>query len=150
YRNTDGTGGETTTYTYTFDPGTVQVQSRTTALPAISAAENGPGVGDRTVNVYDSYGRDVWNMDADGFITYTAYDDATGAPVESVRDVNTANTGEFSNLPAGWSTPSGGGLNLVTAYQVDSLGRAVAQTDPNGNVTYTVYDDANHEVRVYP
>jgi RHS repeat-associated protein len=149
YRNTDGTGAETTSYSYTYFAGTVQTQSRTTTLPVISAAQNGPGVADQSVTVYDSYGRDVWDMNADGYINYTAYDPATGAMVESITDVNAANTSDFSNLPGGWSTPAGGGLNLVTSYQVDSLGRTVAQTDPNGNITYTVYDDANHEVRVY-
>lgn len=28
--------------------------------------------------------------------------------------------------------------------------RATAVTDPNGNITYTVYNDPDHEVRVYP
>src|SRR5206468_1393818 len=56
----------------------------------------------------------------------------------------------FSNLPSGWSTPTGGGLNLIAYHTVDGLGRTTSETDPNGNVTYTVYNDANHEVRVYP
>jgi RHS repeat-associated protein len=150
YRNTDGTGGETTTYTYTFYNGTVQTQSMTTTAPVISAAQNGPGVADQTQSVYDAYGREVWDKDADGYLTYTAYDPGTGAVVESITDVNTANTGDFSNLPSGWRTPPGGGLNLVTTYQVDGLGRTVEETRPNGNVTYTVYDDPNHEYRVYP
>ena len=50
----------------------------------------------------------------------------------------------------GLETPAGGGLNLVTTYQVDGLGRTIEETDPNGNITYTVYDDPDHEVRVYP
>src|SRR5262249_39316545 len=52
-------------------------------------------------------------------------------------------------LPSGWSTPSGGGLNLVTAYTVDALGRPTQITDPAGKVTYIVYDDVDHEARVY-
>ena len=32
---------------------------------------------------------------------------------------------------------------------MDGLGRTTKLTDANGNVTYTVYKDANHEVRVY-
>jgi hypothetical protein len=43
-----------------------------------------------------------------------------------------------------------GHLNLTTTTVVDALGRPVKGTDPNGNVTYTVYNDANHEVQVYP
>jgi RHS repeat-associated protein len=53
-------------------------------------------------------------------------------------------------LPAGWSTPPGGGLHLATTLQVDTLGRDTRMIDPNGNITYTVYDDPNHETRVYP
>ena len=43
YRNTDGTGAETTSYTYTWftsgGPRTNQIQSQTTTLPVISAAQ---------------------------------------------------------------------------------------------------------------
>jgi RHS repeat-associated protein len=149
YRNTNGSGAETTRYGYTWYANSVQMQSMTTTLPVISAAQNGPGVADQSVSVFDKYGRDIWDKDADGYINYTAYDPGTGAAVKSILDVNTAVTGEFSNLPSGWSTPAGGGLNLVTTDQVDDLGRTVKETSPNGNVTYTVYDDPNHEVRVY-
>jgi hypothetical protein len=30
------------------------------------------------------------------------------------------------------------------------LGRTIEETDPNGNITYTVYNDAEREIRVYP
>src|SRR5262249_61315327 len=50
----------------------------------------------------------------------------------------------------GWTTPAGGGLHLITRMAVDSLGRTVKLTDPNGNVTYTAFNDPNHEVRTYP
>ncbi len=72
--------------------------------------------------------------------------------------MNTSNTSDYntSTLPTGWTTPIGGGLNLVTTYQVDNLGRTTEMTDPNGNVTYTVYNDAldpttgfQNEVRTY-
>ena len=32
---------------------------------------------------------------------------------------------------------------------MDGLGRTTKVTDPAGHVTYTVYDDADHEVRTY-
>ena len=35
-------------------------------------------------------------------------------------------------MPAGWTTPAGGGLNLVTTYEVDPLGRDVEMTAPSG------------------
>ena len=115
----------------------------------ISSGENGPGSADVTTTVLDAYGRPIWEKDADGFLTYTAYDGASGAVVKSITDVNTTDTSEFSNLPSGWSTPSGGGLNLITTTTVDALGRPTEETDPDGNVTYTVYDDVDHETRVY-
>src|SRR5207249_4254902 len=37
----------------------------------------------------------------------------------------------------------------VTRYEVDGLGRTTAMTDPNGNISYTVYNDPEHEVRTY-
>src|SRR5262249_33692959 len=89
-------------------------------------------------------------MDAAGFISYMQYDDATGAVVKTIADVDTTQTGTFSNKPSGWSTPTGGGLHLTTTYEVDGQGRVTKETDANGNITYTVYNDANHEVRVYP
>ena len=150
YRNTDGTGGETTSYTYTWFTGTTMMQSQAVSKPVVTSAENGPGTADVTTTYYDIYGRPIWTMDADGFISYTAYDQASGAEITSITDVNTADTSEFQNLPSGWSTPTGGGLNLITQMQVDSLGRTTMETDPNGNVTYTVYLDPAHEVRVYP
>jgi RHS repeat-associated protein len=150
YRNTDGTGAETTNYAYTWYAGTVGVQSQAVSRPPITAAQNGPGVADVDSTYYDSYGRPTWTRDADGFLTYTQYDPATGAVVKTITDVDTTRSGDFQNLPAGWTTPPGGGLHLITQMQVDSLGRDTAVTDPNGNLTYTVYDDPNHEVRVYP
>src|SRR5208283_2433295 len=149
YRNTDGTGAETTSYAYTWFTGTVQMQSMTTTLPVISAAENGPGVADTEVDFFDSYGRSTWSKDGDGFITYSAYDPATSAVIKTIDDVNTNDTGDFSNLPSGWVTPSGGGLELITALLVDSLGRTTKLTDPNGNVSYIVYNDPNHEMLTY-
>jgi hypothetical protein len=78
-------------------------------------------------------------MDPAGFISYTQYDPLTGAVVEQIQDVSTSDTGDFSNKPSDWTTLSGAGLNLVTSYEVDSLGRVTEQTNPNGTVDYYVY-----------
>ncbi len=149
YRNTDGTGAATTSFSYTWFTGTAQIQSETVSKPVISAAQNGPGTADTEVTYNDSEGRPIWQKDADGFLTYTAYDESTGAVTESITDVNTAITTDYQNLPAGWTTPSGGGLNLVTTDQVDALGRTTKETDPAGNVTFTVYLDTSYETRTY-
>jgi YD repeat-containing protein len=150
YRNTDGTGAETTSYAYTWFTYQARPQSMTVTRPTISAAQNGPGTPDTETPVYDVYGREIWTRDADGFITYTQYDPATGAVVKSIQDVDTSRTGDFQNLPSGWATPAGGGQHLVTLHEVDALGRDTAITDPNGNVTYTVYNDPDHSSRTYP
>ena len=149
YRNTDGTGAETTSYSYTWYAGSNLEQSATVRQPVVSAVENGPGTADVSTTYFDTYGRPIWTRDGDGYLNYTAYDNATGAVTEQITDVNTKDTGEFSNLPAGWTTPAGGGLNLVTTDQVDGLGRPTEITDPNHNITYIVYDDPDHEVRTY-
>jgi RHS repeat-associated protein len=149
YRNSNGTGAETTSYSYTFYSGTNQIYSQTTTLPVILTSQNGSGTANTTTTVYDQFGRVIWTKDAVGFIDYTKYDPATGTAIEQIQDVNTSDTSEFSNLPSGWTTPTGGGLNLVTTYQVDSQGRVTEQTNPNGTVDYWVYEDANNEVREY-
>jgi RHS repeat-associated protein len=149
YRNTNGTGGETTSYAYTWFGTTAAVQSITTTLPTVTTAENGPNTADTTTTFFDTYGNPVWTKDGNGYLSYTAYDPTTGAVTETIADVNTGITSDFTGLPTGWSTPSGGGLNLVGSYQVDALGRPTAITDPVGNVTYLVYDDVNHAVRTY-
>jgi YD repeat-containing protein len=99
--------------------------------------------------VFDAVGREIWSRDGDGFLRYTEYDAQTGAVVKSIVDVDTSRTAHFQNLPAGWLTPTGGGLHLVTTHEVDSLGRITKATDPNGNITFTVYDDVNHATRTY-
>ena len=121
----------------------------TTTLPTISTSQNGPNSADSSVTYFDAYGRPIWTKDADGFINYTEYDQATGAVTKMITDVDTTQTGDFSNLPSGWSTPSGGGLHLISTYEVDDLGRTTKTTDPNGNISYTVYNDTNHETRTY-
>jgi YD repeat-containing protein len=137
YRNTttnlNDSSAETTTYSYTWYTGTVQMQSASLNRPVISAAENGPGVADSETRSYDVYGRVTQLTDADGYVHTIQYDQATGAVTQTVVDSGT------------------GHLNLTTTMVVDSLGRTTKMTDPNGNsnVTYTVYNDPNHEVRVY-
>lgn len=149
YRNDDGTGAQTTSASYTWYTGTAQIQSETDTAPVISAAQNGPGTADVTTTYFDQYGNTQWVKDPDGYLQYFAYDPVTGALVKAITDVDTTQSREFTNLPTGWSTPSGGGLNLVTTAQVDALGRTTELTSPGGNITYYVYLDPQHEERIY-
>ncbi|WP_406694559.1 hypothetical protein V5E97_26160 [Singulisphaera sp. Ch08] len=139
----------TTSYTYTWFSGTNQVESTVVSLPVISSGQNGPGTADVISVVNDRYGRPIWTRDGDGFINYTAYDALTGAVVKSIRDVNTTQTSDFTALPSGWVTPVGGGLHLITQSEVDGLGRTIKEIDPNSNVTYIVFNDAQREYRIY-
>jgi RHS repeat-associated protein len=149
YRNADGTGLETTSYAYTWYPGGARPERIVTTLPTATTAQNGPNSGDTTTSVYDIYGRETWTQDGDGFLHFREYDVLTGAVTKSIVDVDTTQTGTFSGLPAGWATPTGGGLHLTTTVQVDGLGRTTRQADAGGSVTFTVYNDPAHEVRVY-
>jgi RHS repeat-associated protein len=149
YSNSDGSGAETTSYSYTWFAGTAQEESVTTTLPVITTAQNGSGTANTTTTVYNQFGQACWTMDPNGYISYSQYDPLTGGVVEQIQDVNTSNTSDFYNLPSGWTTPAGGGLNLVTSNQVDNQGRVTEQTNPNGTVDYFVYDDVDNEMREY-
>jgi RHS repeat-associated protein len=134
YRNSDGTGAETTRCAYVFYPNTTGVQTRTVTRPVIAATQNGPGMPDVESEAFDPLGRVTQVQDGDGFVTTWTYDPATSAVTRIVEDVG--NPMQH--------------LNLSTSMEVDSLGRPTRITDANGNVTYIVYNDPNHEVRTYP
>jgi RHS repeat-associated protein len=150
YRDTGGAQPETTSYTYTWVGTTPGIQSVQVTLPTISSTQNGPGVADVETVYMDAWGRPNWFKNADGYISYVAYDQASGAPVKAITDVDTTRTGDFQNLPSGWVSPVLPALHLLSTAAVDALGRTTQYTDPNGNVTYIVYKDTNYEVRVYP
>lgn len=138
-----------TTYSYNWFSGNNQIQQLTVNLPAISTSHNGSGASDSISTVFDRYGFPIWTKDADGFIQYSAFDISTGSMIKHIEDVDTTITNDFVSLPSGWSTPSGGGLHLVSSFEVDLLGRPTKMTDPSGKVTYSVYDDVEKEVRTY-
>lgn len=145
YKNTDGTGALVTDYDYTFYSGTAQMQTRTVKRPIVLSTQNGPGTQVSEIEYYDLEGRLLWSRDGEGYITGYLYND-DGSLDKSIVDVD---TNSVSNEPSGWVTPSGGGLHLITDYTTDDLGRTVKTVDPKGNITYTVYKDADHEVRTY-
>jgi YD repeat-containing protein len=151
YGSAAGTDARTTANSYSFYTGTVQVKLQTTSYATISSGQNGPGTADTVYTFYDAAGRVIWTKDADGHVGYNAYERSTGAAIKSIADVNysSLSSAEQSLFSAtGWSNPSG--LNLVSTYSVDSRGRTIEQTSPNGNQDFYVFNDQNHEVRVYP
>jgi RHS repeat-associated protein len=152
YRNSDGTGGQTTSYAYTYFSGSIQPEQITTTLPAVTTGQNGSGSADSVTVVMNERGRVIWEKDQAGFLTHYAYDDVTGALTAVTQDVDHTKTGTFTGLPSGWTTPSGGGLHFTSTYDVDTLGRTTKATDANGIVTYLVHIEAaaGNETRVYP
>ena len=150
YRHTNGTGGQTTSLSYTFQGSTAQPDQITQTNPIVTSSQNGSGSATTQTTVFDAYNRSIWFKDAAGFLTFMAYDGPTGAVTKQIVDVDSTQTTTFANLPSGWSSPTGGGLHLTTSYEVDSLGRATKKTYPNGRIDYMVYNDASFEVRVYP
>src|SRR5262249_28567226 len=117
YRNTDGTGGEITNYTYTFYTGKVQPREVDVARPIVAPSQNGPGGPQYETDAFgnDNYGRPEWRKDANGRIFYPAHDNASGGVTKQIADVNTANTGDFADLPSGWSSGSNP-LHLITQF----------------------------------
>ncbi len=149
YRNDDGTGAQTTSHTYTWFTGTTQMASDKTTMPIVTVGQDGPGTADTATRYYDTFGRTIWTKDGDGYLTYAAYDQKTGGMTMSVQD---ADPSLISGAPVAAPTRGSGlatPLHLVTNYTVDALGRTTKETDPNGNLTYTVYNDGTHEVRTY-
>ncbi|NBR87751.1 MAG: hypothetical protein EBS84_19395 [Proteobacteria bacterium] len=156
YRSDSGGGSDpvTTTSDYVWFPGTVQVQQQTTTWPVVPTSQNGSGVAASRVVVSNEFGLQTWRKDERGFITHFVYDTITNALVQRIDDVNTS---IVSGAPAGWVTPTGGGLNLVTDYTNDSLGRVVEELGPVHTVdlsgtatairraTWHVYQDETYE-----
>jgi RHS repeat-associated protein len=152
---------DTTKYTYVWYDNLLTFQQRITILPAVSARQNGSGTSDTRTEICAPNGQLLWLKDERGFISEFTYDDATGAPVRTVRDYNTAASSSSSGtsssssttVPDGWETPSGGGLNLVTDYEHDDRGRITQELGPPHEIdlggtattirqaTWTVYRD---------
>ena len=151
--DTDPTKTIVTSYAYTFYSGTCRIQQKTITLPVISTAQNGSGIAATRKEYFDIYGNQTWSMDERGFIRRTAFDIPTGAVSQQVADVDTS---MFPDTPSGWSTPSGGGLNLVTDLTFDTQGRTTQILQPTHTIdlggaatvirtaAWTVYDDPNH------
>jgi RHS repeat-associated protein len=116
-----------TTFAYTWYTGTYQVKQKTITLPVISTAQNGSGTAATRKEYFDEFGNLIWQMDERGFITRTKYDVATGAITQQIQDVDTS---VETGAPSGWTTPSGGGLNLITDFENDTQGRMTQSLGP--------------------
>jgi RHS repeat-associated protein len=149
---TSGGTPSVTSYAYTFASGQLGPASITETDQAVSATNNGTGTSSVTSTLLDGFGRIAWTQDASGYISGFSYDDPTNSITQIWEDA----TGTAVNSATGWTSHSSG-LNLKTTFVLDAVGRTTMETDPkyqglsNNNtfVTYTVYEDAAHEVRTY-
>ena len=151
--DTNQTLTQVTSHAYSFHSGTCAVKEHVTTLPVVDTDQNGSGVAATRREYFDTYGNLIWTMDERGFITRMVYDIPTGALTEQVADVDTS---LYDDVPAGWSTPSGGGLDLVTDFESDDQGRIAQSLGPSHTIdldgsettvrtaSWTVYDDVNH------
>jgi len=153
YQSDAGGDPTETTLAYSFHSGTTQVAETITTLPIVPTAQNGTNTAATRRDYRDMLGRPTWSMDERGFISHRTYNLATGAIAQIIQDVDTS---VVSGAPAGWNTPSGGGLNLVTDFQHDDQGRLLQTLGPIHSVelsgtptsirraTWNVYDDVQH------
>jgi hypothetical protein len=116
----------TTTLSYEYTSGDAPKQI-TRTLPVVDSSQNGDGQTVVTKQYFDDQGRMTWQMDERGFITQYVRKSLTGEVLQRIDDVDTATA---SGVPAGWSTPAGGGLNLVTDYEYDCIGRVTQELGP--------------------
>jgi len=149
FRNDNGTGGQTTSYDYTFDKSSLTITQVEVTHPIVTTSQNGPNEAVVESSVIDRYGRTVWHVDGGGYLVYQEFDDASGAVTYRIDDVDSSETGDFEG-DAPSATPGNGGLHLIGNTTVDFMGRQTTIEDPNGNVTYVFYNDPGHEIRVYP
>jgi len=166
YAKADGADPRITTYAYTFDG--QAIATATTTLTAVDVDHGGTGSASTSTDIYDTLGRVVWSRDAAGSVSYTQYDSATGAVCKQIQDADVSNNvgakfaaADYTQLTEiytanGWTLPTG--KNLVSTYVHDSQGRTIKETAPDGQITYTVYNDTIHtegtatilnETRVY-
>ncbi len=152
YRNSNGTGARVTAYTYTWQGSSNRPLSRTVTYPMVPTSQNGYGVSVSETEVYDLFGNVRWRRDGGGYLHYSERDLATGSVSKSITAVATLSSSDFTGLPEGWEFTSldAPPLHLLTEYRLDLLGRTTRRIDPDGTASYTVYRDAQFEVRSYP
>ena len=113
-----GSDGVATLWDYDWHDGTLQPERISTTLPAVPVGENGTNTTATREAVYDILGFNTWNRNEQGSITRTTYVGLTGVVLQRIDDFNSSG---ISDVPYGWSSPDG--LNLVTDYECDFLGR---------------------------
>lgn len=114
-------------------------------MPGVTSGQNGLSGDAITKRAMTLQGRTTFARDAEGRISYTAYDPATGLVTARVRDADTtrSGTGEvfdgvtIPNVGSHNFASTGDAVHLVTTYEHDALGRVTHIAMPNGRVTRT-------------
>ena len=91
YPTGDALAPQTTLYTYQWYEGLTLPISRSASYPQVDTANNGPGMAGPDVErvVYDKYGRIVWGIDGEEYVSQAGYDMLSGATGSTVTDSDT-------------------------------------------------------------
>ena len=132
---------------------TLQPKLVTTAEPAVSIGQNGPGsTGPVAGEYYNAAGELAWMTDGRGALTAYICDPVTGAVTEEIDDVNTGNNNPGLGSPPSfngltWATQPGFGLNLVTDYYYDFAGRLQWTLGPEHDAVVGGVGGASTDIR---
>jgi YD repeat-containing protein len=110
----------TTSYAYTWYSGTNQMATRTTTLPLISTAQNGPGTSATVIEQFDTYGNLTQRTDERGIVSNYTYNVVTSLVTEQVL-----------NYQSGVTAP---GVNVTTDFTYDNQGRLTQTLGPSHTV----------------
>jgi RHS repeat-associated protein len=137
-------GAQTTSYSYTLYSSSTQVQQLTITLPSVSVWSDGSGSSDTIVQYFDKLGNLIWQKDQRGFITRSYYTTTSGSDILYAgmmqKHIDDASMSALSSDPTdsvfnpsipSWSTPSGGGLHLITDYAYDTSNRLTQVLGPS-------------------
>ncbi len=165
YRDTAGTQNIDTAFAFTWHTGTVQPKEKTTTPPVIPVSQNGDGVTYTRKQIFDVLGVPLWAQDELGFITYRGAGvhrvrlgggpNSGGVVASVVQEIRDVDMNEVSGLPEqpAWTTPAGGGLTLVSDFEVDVFGRRTQGLGPVHDAegqsvrtaSWSVFKDAEHQ-----
>ena len=139
---TTDTGGETTSYSFTFHSAdALAVKKRTTTLPVVTTEQNGKGTAYTTKQYFELDGKPTWHLDAEGNVHYRGFDSDRGTVTIQVTDIDTDTADRPSGVPAAPDTDfaSSDGLNIVTRMEYDDEGRLTKRENPE----FDAYDGSS-------
>lgn len=112
-------------------------------------SENGAGAGESSrhasYELFDSFGRNAWSVDAHGSLTAREFQTGTGLVVREALNAEwDGDPLDFDDVDdTGWDTNADGGA-LVTAWSRDPLGRVTSEVSPGEVVRYFRHELHNY------